>query len=264
MTPLSPAALHLDAITLRRGGRTLLHEVSWKLAAGEHAVLLGANGSGKTTLLKVLNGYEWPSTGTVDVLGERFGDTHLPTLRKRIGWASSALAHRFVEAAIPRDIVVTGLEATLAQFREYTDDEMAMADAALARLGIGEFAHTAWGFLSQGERQRVMIARALVAQPGLLILDEPCAGLDPLAREVFLDDIGRFLAADGAPTLIFVTHHIEEVRPYIQRALALAGGRVVTQGAVADVVTSSVLSKTFGTGCSVVRNGAGYRMEWAR
>lgn len=257
-------ALHLDAITLRRNGRTLLDDVSWRLDEGEHAVLLGANGSGKTTLLKVLCGYEWPSAGAVTVLGERFGETHLPTLRKRIGWASSALAHRFVEAAIPRDIVVTGLEATLAQFRDYTEEEYALADAALERLGIGEFTHTAWGFLSQGERQRVMIARAMVAQPGLLILDEPCAGLDPLAREVFLDDIGRVLARPGAPTLILVTHHIEEVRPYIRRALALAGGRTVAEGGAAEVLNSEVLSRTFGTGCRVARDGDTYRMSWAR
>jgi len=253
--------ISLDGITLRRGGYEILHAVSWTIRRGEHWALLGQNGSGKTTLLKVITGYEWPTEGTVEVLGRRYGECNLPELRKQIGWVSSALVHQLPEQNTALEIVLSGLEASLGVYREFTGTEIRRARATLALLGGKSFADRPYGLLSQGEQQRVLIARGLVHGPALLILDEPCAGLDPAARESFLGDLSLLVARRGAPSLVFVTHHIEEIAPWITHALVLRQGRTLAHGRTEAVLRGSVLTKALAHPCEVLRKNGRYSLS---
>lgn len=254
-------AVELHDITFKRKGRTILDRVSWTIQQGEHWALIGANGSGKTTLLKIVTGYEWPSEGTVSVLGRVFGECDIRELRKTIGWVSSALESRLPQDDTALDVVESGLEATLGLYRQYSDEERARAWEALSLLNSEGLADQPFGVLSQGEQQRVLIARALVCKPTLLVLDEPCAGLDPHARRDFLDDLARLAEREDAPTLLLVTHHIEEIGGWVTRVCALKAGRVVAQGSTRDLLTSEILSKTFDMNCRVEFDGASY---WLR
>jgi iron complex transport system ATP-binding protein len=240
------AIVELKDITLIRGETTILSGVSWRIEADEHWVLLGANGSGKTTLLKVITGYEWATEGSVEVLGNRYGDCNLPELRKAIGWVSAAIEQRLPGRDTAVAVTVSGLDASMGLYREISDAEWERARIALDQVGAAAVANRAFGLLSQGEQQRVLIARALVNRPALLILDEPCVGLDPGAREGFLEDLARMAAGSDAPTLILVTHHIEEIGAWIERALVLKEGRVLASGRCRKVLTDGVLRKAFG------------------
>jgi len=255
---------HLEGVTVRRQGTEILRGVTWRFDQGQHWALLGPNGCGKTTLLKVLAGYEWATTGSVEVLGERFGECSIPDLRKRIGWAGSFLAQRFHDSETPLNIVVTGFEASLGRFREFTPDEVGMAVAALERLGAGSILDKPYGVLSQGERQRVLIARSIVHSPRLLVLDEPCAGLDPSAREAFLDDVEQFAAAAHAPSIIFVTHHIEEIRPHISHAMVMKDGLALASGPTEAVLRGGALAEAFGLEYRVDKRHDGYAVHVRR
>ena len=254
-------AVELRDITFKRKGRAILDHVSWTIRQGEHWALIGANGSGKTTLLKIITGYEWASEGTVKVLGRVFGECDIRELRKTIGWVSSSLESRLPHDDTALDIVESGLEATLGLYRQYSDEERERARRALRLLDSESLAEQPFGVMSQGEQQRVLIARALVCNPALLVLDEPCAGLDPHARRVFLDDIGLLAAQPGAPTLLLVTHHIEEIGSWISRVCALKQGRVAAQGATQEILTGETLSMAFGMDCRVEFDGVTY---WLR
>jgi iron complex transport system ATP-binding protein len=251
-----PFVLELDAASYWRGDRVILSKVDWRVRRGEHWALLGANGSGKTTLLRMVGATDWPCEGTIRVLGRRFGDVDLRELRRTIGLVTSAMASYFHDRQSALAIVETGIDAELGWWRLFGPDDEARARKALASVGLGAVANSPYVQLSQGERQRVLIARALMNNPALLILDEPCAGLDPAARENFLDDIAAFARRPEAPTLIFVSHHIEEIPTFIRRALVLKEGRVLAQGAIEDVCTSDILSDAFGRACRVgLRDG---------
>lgn len=256
------AILELSGIAFVRDGVTILDGVDWRVEQGEHWAVIGANGSGKTTLLKIITAYEWPTRGTVEVLGSRFGECDVRALRKEIGWVSSSLEHRLPGRDTAIDVVMSGIEASLGIYRPFGVAERAKARAALAALDAAHLASKPYGVLSQGEQQRVLIARALVSGPSLLILDEPCAGLDPAARARFLDDLDR-LAANGGPGLILVTHHIEEIGPWVHRVLALKDGRVIASGGPDRVLCSEVLSEVFSTPCAVARNGKFYTLQVA-
>ena len=258
---MSAHALELTGVAVVRQGITILDGIDWTLPAGGHCVLLGANGSGKTTLLKVVLGYEWATRGTVTVLGETLGRCVVQELRKRIGWASSSLEARVPPFDTAEAVVLSGLEASLGLYREFTDLDRAAAREALAHLDAEYIASRPFGVLSQGERQRVMIARAIVHRPALLILDEPCAGLDPAARDRLIKDLGRMVSGNGAPTLIYVTHHIEEVAPWMRAALVLANGHAAAAGAPDEVLTSACLSKALDWPCIVGREDGRY---WLR
>lgn len=246
------AVLDLRIRSLVRDTREVLRDVSWTVSRGEHWVVLGPNGAGKSTLVQVLAGYLWPSAGSVAVLGQEFGGTDLRALRKAIGVVSSSLA-----AWLPRELdglttVATGFEAAVGlPWVPITDDQRAAALAALTAISAGHLAVRTYGTLSQGEQQRVMIARALVHRPALLVLDEPCAGLDPVARERFVRDLSA-LAARSRCSLVLVTHHLEEIPACATHALVLGAGRVVASGPLADTVTSRVLSEAYGVPCDVV------------
>jgi iron complex transport system ATP-binding protein len=224
--------------------------------------LLGANGSGKTTLLKMVAAIEWPCDGHIRVLGQRFGEVDLRELRRSIGVVSSALVPYFQDRQPALAIVETGIDAELGWWRTFDADAEARARAGLAALGIAALADNPYGQLSQGEKQRVLIARALMNAPHLLILDEPCAGLDPAARESFLEDLGRFVERPETPTLVIVTHHIEEIPAFVRHALVLKDGRTLAQGPIAEVLRADILGEAFGRPCRVEPTSAGrYRLH---
>jgi len=250
MTPAIPVA-RVEVGSFRRDGVEILREVRWTISKGEHWVLLGPNGSGKTSLLRILAAYEWPSQGEVEVLGEKFGRFDLRELRKRIGLVCSALTPRFPDWDDARSIVLSGIDAAIGRSRKFSPDEEQRALAALEAVAAVHIARRPFGALSEGERQRVLIARAFLPAPALLVLDEPCEGLDPLARERLLEDLARFAARPGAPTMVLVTHHLEEIPRFVSHALLLASGSVVATGRVEEVLTGAHLSRAFGVPCEV-------------
>lgn len=235
----------LKNVKFVRSGRVILDNISWTIEEGHHWVLLGANGSGKTTLLKIITGYEWPTEGSVEVLGERYGECNLRELRKHIGWVSTAIEHRLPDEDSAVEIAASGLDASMGVFRDITDNEVKLARDSLAMVNAEKLADRKFGILSQGEQQRVLIARALINRPSLLILDEPCVGLDPAAKERFLRDLSDLANRPDAPTMVIVTHHIEEIDPWINWIIVMKNGEVLSSGRKADVLTSDTLSDAF-------------------
>lgn len=258
---MTPAVVELEKVTFCRKKRTILSDVSWRIKAGRHWALLGANGSGKTTLLKILTGYEWPTFGTVRVLGERFGICDIGRLRKLIGWVSSAMTQRLPMQDLAVEVVASGLDASIGLYRQISQDEFAKSLDMLKKLRAEAIAQQDYGTLSQGEMQKVLIARALVCDPKLLILDEPCIGLDPAARQRFMNDLAVLAQQENAPTIILVTHHIEEIDPWIQQVLLLKNGQVLAAGQPDDVITSRRMSELFDYPCSVFRQGAEFLLR---
>jgi iron complex transport system ATP-binding protein len=251
VTAGTPVA-RIHVASFRRDDVEILRDVRWTIRAGEHWALLGPNGSGKTSLLQILAAVEWPSEGEVEVLGEKFGRVDLRDLRKRVGMVGAALEQRLHAWEEVLSIVLSGMEASIGLNRAFDDHERQRALVALEALSAGHLAQRPFGVLSQGERQRVLIARAFVHRPPLLVLDEPCEGLDPLARERLLEDLGGLAEHPEAPTMVLVTHHLEEIAPFISHALLLAGGEAMASGPVAEVLTSANLSRAFGVPCEVV------------
>ncbi len=208
--------------------------------------MVGANGSGKTTLLRVASTYLWPSRGSVEVLGETIGRTDAREMRRRIGYVSAALAPEVDPALSALDVVMTARQAALAPWwARFDAADRDLAAAGLDRLGLAGFEARSFGSLSSGERGRVLIARTLMTEPELLLLDEPAAGLDLGARE---DLSARLtgLAAGNIPAIVLVSHHLEEIPVGFDRALVLAGGRIRASGPIGDVMTGPILSAAFG------------------
>lgn len=222
---------------------------------GAHWALLGANGSGKTTLLKILTGYEWPTFGTVRVLGQQFGICDIGRLRKLIGWVSNAMTQRLPAQDRAVEVVASGLDASIGLYRHISDEEYEQSLTVLEQLRVQSIAEQHYGTLSQGEMQKVLIARALVCQPQMLILDEPCIGLDPAARQHFLKDLSELAKTDTTPTIILVTHHIEEIGPWIENVMLLKDGKTLTQGQPDEVITSERMKELLGCSCTVFRQG---------
>ena len=229
--------------------------MDWRVERGQHWVVLGPNGCGKTSLLKVLLGYLTLSGGRMRVTGREYGACDWRELRHRIGLVSSAL-----QASVPANepallTAASGARAQLDFWGEPTPAEERAARTQLRRAGAHGLAMRAWGVLSQGERQRVLIARALMARPRLLILDEPCAGMDPVAREAFLERMERLAREPRGPGLVLVTHHVEEITESFTHALLLRGGRVVAAGPRPEVLTAARLGETFGAEVRLGRHG---------
>ncbi len=240
------AVLRLDGVSVRRAGRTILGPLDWELAPGERWVVFGANGSGKTTLLQVVSTYLWPSTGSVEVLGERIGEVDARELRRRIGYAGSGLERSIDDAISALDVVTTARHAALGPWwHRYTDADRERARALLDRVGVGGFAERPFGSLSTGERLRVQVARALMPDPDLLLLDEPSASLDLGAREALVADLERLAAGPRPAGIVLVSHHVEEIPPGFGHALVLREGMVVAGGPIADVLTAATLSAAF-------------------
>lgn len=257
MNPL----LEVRDLTIRRGDTTILDRVSWAVQRGEHWVILGANGSGKTSLLSALTGYLTPTAGEVAVLGERFGESDWRELRTRIGLVSSSIRQMMPDAEPALATVVSGKYAMIDYWGRVSSADRAVALRLLRQVEAEHLAERRWEVLSQGERQRVLIGRALMSRPRLLILDEPCAGLDPVAREHFLAFLQRLGQRRGGPGIIFVTHHVEEIMPAFSHALLLRDGRVLAAGTKATVLTSARISATFGAPLRLARRVGRYALR---
>ncbi len=237
--------LQITGMTIRRGPKRLLTNVSWTIRPGEHWVILGANGSGKTSLLSTLTGYLTPSKGDIALLGNVFGESNWQELKKRIGVVSSAVRELMSPHETAIETVTSGPYGMIDFWGKATEQEVRESRRILKRLGCGELENRPWAVLSQGERQRVLIGRALMAKPELLILDEPCAGLDPAAREHFLQFVQKLLEAPDSPAIILVTHHVEEIMPGFTHTLALKGGKVLAMGEKKDILKTTVIDQLF-------------------
>ena len=258
---MKKTVVELEGVCFCRKERQILSDVSWRIEPGQHWALLGANGSGKTTLLKILTGYEWPTFGAVRVLGQEFGICEIGKLRKLIGWVSSAMTQRLPMQDDAVEVVASGLDASVGLYRQITEAERDKAMAVLTRLRVDSIVSQKYGTLSQGEMQKVLIARALVSEPKLLILDEPCIGLDPAARRRFLKDLAVLAKTDGAPTMILVTHHVEEIDPWMQNVLLLKDGRVLAQGQPDEIITSDRMKELLECPCTVFRQGSEFLLR---
>lgn len=245
MIQKSSTSIELSDVRYERGRRMILQDVCWRVSEGEHWALVGANGSGKTTLLQIAVGYLWPTDGRVCVLGHEFGQVDLRQLRRRIGWVSSSLSGMIRPTQSALQIVMSGAFASTALFDAVTPAQRSAAMELLEKLACAHVALSPYGVLSLGEQQKVLIARALMAGPDLLILDEACAGLDLAARENLLTTIDALAAGEGGPSLILVTHHIEEIPPAFSHAMILKDGRVLAQGPKGDVLTGDTLTAAF-------------------
>jgi len=241
-----PPLLEFRGLTVARGRAVLLADVDWRVERGQHWAVLGPNGCGKTSLLKALTGYLSPTSGTIALLGRRYGEADWRTLRLQIGLVTSALQASIPPAEPALETVISGKYAQLDLWANVTRADRAAAGRWLRFAGGAALADRPWLYLSQGERQRVLIARALMARPRLLILDEPCAGLDPLVREEFLAFVTVLARRPRAPTVVLVTHHAEEITPAFTHALVLRAGRVVAAGPRATALTARVLGAAFG------------------
>jgi iron complex transport system ATP-binding protein len=235
--------VRLTDVTLRRE-RPILEEINWTVERGQHWVVLGRNGAGKTLLLRIVAGYLWPSRGEVEVLSERFGQVDLRKLRQGLGWVSSALAERIPGRDTAREVVLSGAFATFGLYQPVSDDLRNKADRFLAEMGLEALAERKFETLSAGERQRVLLARSRLPDPKLLILDEPCAGLDLAAREKLLALISRMAADPTGPTLIMVTHRVSDIVPGFTHGLLLHRGRITASGRLKAVLTDDLLSRT--------------------
>ena len=256
--------LELSNLRVTRGRQDLLRGVSWRVDRGQHWVILGPNGSGKTTLLKALTGYLSPSDGEISLLGQQYGDCDWRELRFEIGVVTSAFALSIPPAEPAIETVISGKYAQLDLWHATTRADHQAARRLLRRIGLGDLADRPWVYLSQGERQRVLIARAMMARPRLLILDEPYAGLDPVAREQFLIFLEALARKRGAPALVLVTHHVEEITPAFSHALMLRDGRVHQAGPLRRVLTSTNLSTVFSAPLSLRRGRGRLRLEHSR
>ncbi|MEN4479236.1 ABC transporter ATP-binding protein [Mycolicibacterium cosmeticum] len=234
-------------VSLRRGGKTLVGPLDWAVELDERWVVIGPNGAGKTSLLRIAAAVDHPSSGTAFVLGERLGRTDMAELRSRVGLSSSALSQRVPDDEVVRDLVVSAGYAVLGRWREkYDDVDYEQAVDMLESVGAEHLAERTYGTLSEGERKRVLIARSLMTDPELLLLDEPAAGLDLGGREELVARLADLAADPDAPAIVLVTHHVEEIPPGFSHCLLLSEGAVVASGLLTDVLTSENLSTAFG------------------
>ncbi len=248
--------VEIDRLTVQRDGY-ILRDISWKIHAGENWVLLGANGSGKTSLLKAITGYLAESKGEIVIDGDE--DADWQELREHIGFVSSSISQKIDDEETAFEIVISGKYAMINYWGPIRRSDRAIAKEILANVEAANLANRPWWQLSQGERQRVLIGRALMAEQRLLlILDEPCAGLDPAARETFLAFLERFAADGGSPGTILVTHHVEEITPAFGHVLVLKDGRTHASGPKTKVLNSEILSDAFGADIRVRQRSGRY------
>jgi iron complex transport system ATP-binding protein len=244
---VTEVVLGLRDVSVRRDGRTILGPLDWSVRAGERWVILGPNGAGKTTLLEVAATALWPTTGSVTVLGGRVGSFDARTVRGRIGYAGSAVDTALEPRMTALETVVTGRHGDLAPWwHAAAPDDLVRAHELLARVGMAMLAHHPISTLSTGERRRVLVARALLSDPALLLLDEPTANLDLAAREDLLAALESLAEDAGLPAIVLVSHHVEEIPPGFRHALLLRDGVAVAAGPVRTALTSASLSAAYG------------------
>ena len=261
---MSDAVLDLHDVSFVRDGRTIVAAISWRVAAAERWLVLGANGSGKTTLVRICALYEHPSTGTVHVLGEQLGHTDVRVLRRRIGYSSAALTAQIRPALSCLDVVMTAKHAALEPWwHRYDDHDRQRAISCLDRMGVHRFADRSIGTLSSGEQQRVMLARTLMNDPGVVLLDEPSARLDLGGREQLVGALAELTLDPSAPPLVLVTHHLDEVPPGITHVLLLRDGIVVHRGPLETTLTAHALSECFAMPLELERRPDGRMAAWS-
>ena len=246
-------------VELRRGGRTLVGPIDWQVELDERWVIIGPNGAGKTSLVRMAAAEEFPSAGVAFLMGERLGKTDMRDLRAAIGISSAAVQHRIPDSERVDDLVVSAGYAVLGRWREdYQDMDFSRADDILEQVGAAHLAERTWGTLSEGEKKRVILARALMANPELLILDEPSAGMDLGGREDLVGYLGDLALDADAPAIVMITHHVEEIPYGFTHAMLLDEGKVVAKGLINSVLTSENLSKAFHQPIQVDRIGERY------
>ena len=246
------AVVDLAGVSIVRNGSTLISDITWEVDESDRWVVIGPNGAGKTTLLQVISAQIHPSSGVSGLLGEVLGTVDVFELRPRIGLTSAALAERIPRGERVHDVVVSASYAVLGRWREQYDDlDHERADELLAQLRIDRLADRTFGTLSEGERKRVQIARALMTDPELLLLDEPAAGLDLAGRETLVNTLGELAQDQYAPATVLVTHHVEEIPAGITHAMLLKSGSIVAAGPLHDTMTAENLTKTFDVGLSL-------------
>lgn len=257
------AVLNLTGVSFVRDSRTILAPLTWQVAGDERWLVLGANGSGKTTLLRIASMYEHPSAGTVDLLGERLGRTDVRQLRRRVGYLSASIAAQLRPELRCLDVVMTAKFAALEPWwHRYTTSDEARALECLERMGVAWTAQRSLGTVSSGEQQRVLLARTLMNEPGILLLDEPSARLDLGGREQLVGALSELTLDPAAPPLVLVTHHLDEVPPGMTHVLMLVDGHAIAQGPLDDGLNSASLSECFGLPLHLERRADGRFSAW--
>lgn len=255
-----PPVIEIRGLRIERDA-TIVRAIDWRVMPRENWAILGANGSGKTSMLRALTGYLPPTAGSIAVLGETYGRSDWRELRRSIGLVSSSVLEMMEESETALKAVISGRYAQIGYWGDISSGDRARAATILRRVEATHLANRMWLYLSQGERQRVLIGRALMAEPRLLILDEPCAGLDPVAREHFLQFLRRLARRPGAPTVVLVTHHVEEITDVFSHVLILKAGRVLAAGERDAVLTSANLGRAFGAVVTILRTGGRYALR---
>ena len=251
--------LEVCGIEFRRG-RSILKGIDWRVERGQHWCVLGPNGCGKTSLINIITGYDSATNGSIEIDGSRYGDDDWREVRKRVGIVASTLTVMLESSEPVLDVIASGRDAKLNLWEPPPESLRVEARRLLKRIGCSYLVDALWGPLSQGEKQKVLICRALMAKFRVLIRDEPCAGLDPVARERFLHWLEEISARKGAPSLVMVTHHVEEILPCMTHVLVLRDGGVLAAGPKEQVLTSQVLSATYGAEVSLHRRGTRYQL----
>jgi len=260
---MSEPVLRLHDVYRTTDGVEILRGIDWTIRPGEHWVVLGPNGCGKTTLARIASMWLHPSSGEVEVLGERLGRTDVRRLRERVGFASASMADLLRGDLLVSDVVMTARNAALEPWwHDYDESDQAAAHDALTRVGVPHLSGRRFGACSSGERQRVLVARALVTDPGLLLLDEPTAALDLAGREQFVRTLSALAADDSMSPMALVTHHVEEIPDGFTHALLVKAGRTLAQGPLDDVLTASTLSECFELPLTLERRRGRY-VAWA-
>lgn len=257
------AALHVSDIVLRRDGTEILRGVSLRIDADQRWVILGANGSGKTSLMRVMALYDHPTSGIVEVLGERLGTTDVRELRRRIGYSSAALADQLRGDLSAHDVVRTARYAALEPWwHRYDESDDTRADLCLASMGIAHHRDRTFGSLSSGEQQRVLLARTLMNDPAIILLDEPSARLDLGGREYLVATLQKLAADPTAPPFAMVTHHVDEIPPAMTHVALMKSGKIMSSGPIDDVLTSDAISDCFATPLRLERRADGRFSAW--
>ena len=260
----TPPIADLRGVSVRYGHSTVLGPIDLRIETGQRWVVLGPNGSGKTSLMRILSLYQYPSTGSVEVLGERWGRTDVRELRKRIAMASAAMREQLRDDLVARDVVMTARHAALETWwHSYTSEDETRAIWCLGQLGAESLADREFGSLSSGEQQRVLLSRTLMTDPELMLFDEPAAGLDLGGREQLLVDLERLAKSEATPPVVLITHHTEEIPDHFTHALLLRDGLRVAAGEIDEVMTAEALTTTFGLDLELERV-RGRWQAWAK
>jgi len=254
-TMRSDPIVQLDQVSFIRNNNRILNDIDLCIDHGQHWAIIGQNGSGKTSLISIINGYHQPSQGKACVLGRKFGSTDLRELRLHIGECSSEIRNMIHQWEPVRDIVISGKFASIGLYETPSVKDKERACNLIDIFGLSGMSDRKFSTLSDGEKQKTLLARALMPEPELLLLDEPCAGLDIKAREELLTAVQKMTIMKGGPTLIYITHHIEEILPSITHVLALKTGKVIASGERYQVLTNEVLSRTFEVPVELHKNG---------